>query len=58
MQHSMIQQRLVSLNEFGFSSALWLGVGWDSGDAVLLDSEVVLAHLHVEEAVIAPVGTP
>ena len=36
----------------------WLLVGWDSGNAVLLDSEVILAHLHVEEAVVTPVGSP
>merc|ERR1719333_1760548 len=35
-----------------------LVVGWGSGNAIVLNSEVVSAHLHVEEAVVAPVGSP
>ncbi len=35
-----------------------LGVGWSSSNAISVDSEVVLVHRHVEEAVVTPVGTP
>merc|ERR1719333_1871414 len=35
-----------------------LVVGWGSGNAIVLNSEVVSAHLHVEEAVVTPVGSP
>lgn len=36
----------------------WLGVGRNTGNAVSLDAEIVTAHLHVEEAVDTPVGSP
>merc|ERR1719266_619643 len=45
-----------SLDEF--LGTVWLVVGGDSSNAVLLDSEVILVHLHVEESVVSPVGTP
>jgi len=37
----------------------WLLVAWNTGGAVLGDAEiVVLLHGHLEETVLAPVGTP
>ena len=46
---------MVSLGEFLHAG---LGVGGDTGKTVGLDAEVVAVHGHVEEAVVAPVGTP
>ena len=40
------------------SRALRLGVGRCAGEAVGLDAQVVRVHVHVEEAVVAPVGAP
>ena len=40
------------------SSLCWLGVGRNTSDAVVLDLEVIGVHLHVEEAVVSPVGSP
>ena len=40
------------------SSLGWLGVGRNTSDAVVLDLEVIGVHLHVEEAVVTPVGSP
>ena len=48
-----------SLNELlGRLVALGLSVGWGAGEAVGLDTQVVRVHVHVEEAPIAPVGSP
>ena len=48
-----------SLSEFlGRFVALGLGVGGCAGEAVCLDTQVVRVHVHVEEAPVAPVGTP
>ena len=47
-----------SLGELLDSRALRLGVGRCAGEAVSLDAQVVRVHVHVEEAVVAPVGAP
>jgi len=48
-----------SLSELeGLSGVGWLVVGRGASDAVPLNAEVVLVHVHVEEAIVAPVGAP
>ena len=48
-----------SLSElFGRFVAARLGIGRGAGEAVRLDTQVVRVHVHVEEAPVAPVGSP
>ena len=47
-----------SLNEFFFDIGSWFLVRRSSSKTVVLNSEVVCVHLHVEEAVVAPEGSP
>ena len=47
-----------SLGELLDSGSFWLGIAWRAGKTVCLNAQVILVHVHVEEALIAPVSAP